>query len=428
MIKLVWTTEKRKVKDLLKLAINPRKISEKRKKELIQSLEKFNLVDIPVIDTDETVISGNQRITALIVLGRGEEEIDVRVPNRKLTKKELKEYNIIANIHYGEFDFELLDDEFSTDLEIDITTEISGFKEWKIEQTNINSILDDPNIDEIPPEPKNIFVVRGDIFEIKANGVVIRVGCLDSCNSDDIEKLTKKNKIDLIVTDPPYGVNYDPKWRENLKHQRKGTSNGEVIANDDLTDWSIAYSLYNSDVIYVWHASDKTIDFGLSLKKCEYELKYLIVWNKDLMVLSRGDYHWKHEICWYAIKKGCNHNWQGDKTQTTVWDIPTIHSFANGKNKEEWGLVGHGNQKPLECMERPIKNNSKEFQYIGDPFCGTGTTAIACLKTKRNCFTNDISENYVQVSVKRIIDFCKRNAIEFSITLNDNEFNISKLD
>jgi len=118
MQKLEWGTEKRRVNDLLKLDINPRKISESKKEELKKSIERFNLVDIPVLDKDDVIISGNQRVFILQVLDRGDEYIDVRVPNRKLTIKEKKEYALLANTHAGEFDFDILQAEFN-DIDFD---------------------------------------------------------------------------------------------------------------------------------------------------------------------------------------------------------------------------------------------------------------------------------------------------------------------
>src|SRR5436305_12738681 len=110
---LEWTTVKRKVNDLLPLEINPRKISEHKRQELIKSIEKFNLAEIPAINADYTIIAGHQRIKALQLIGRGEEMIDVRIPNRKLTQRELKEYNLISNSHAGEWDFEIFEAHFA---------------------------------------------------------------------------------------------------------------------------------------------------------------------------------------------------------------------------------------------------------------------------------------------------------------------------
>lgn len=125
--KLEWLTEKRKVNDLLPLDINPRKISEHKKQTLIKSIEKFNLAEIPAINKDNTIISGHQRIKALQLIDRGEEMIDVRVPNRQLTRKEVKEYNLISNTHAGDWDFEILEVEFADVKEVDWDFNIPNF-------------------------------------------------------------------------------------------------------------------------------------------------------------------------------------------------------------------------------------------------------------------------------------------------------------
>jgi hypothetical protein len=135
MTKLKWETKKVKVKDLVQLDINPRKISEEKKQKLKESLEKFNLVEIPAVNTNYKIIGGNQRVTALMLAGRGDDDIDVRYPNRELTEKEIKEYVIISNTHAGEFDFEILDLEFS---EIDLPEigfDITGLDDWNLKQT-----------------------------------------------------------------------------------------------------------------------------------------------------------------------------------------------------------------------------------------------------------------------------------------------------
>jgi len=139
MKKLEWTTEKIKVADLIELEFNPRKISEEKRKKLIESLEKFNLVEIPAVNTDKKIIGGNQRVKALIIAGRGDELIDVRVPNRKLTEKEVKEYCLISNTHAGEFDFDILDLEFK-DILNDLIFDVEGFDVFSDNKTKENSI------------------------------------------------------------------------------------------------------------------------------------------------------------------------------------------------------------------------------------------------------------------------------------------------
>lgn len=150
---LVWTTEIRNVSELLPQADNYKKLSEHKKKKLIESLQKFNLVDLPVIDFDNTLISGHQRLVCLISMGKGDENIEVRFPNRKLTKKELKEYTLIANSQYGEIDFDMLQ-EYVQDVDLDLGD--FGLDFGKIEIGNsdksISEINDDLNEPEIDPK------------------------------------------------------------------------------------------------------------------------------------------------------------------------------------------------------------------------------------------------------------------------------------
>ena len=122
------------------------------------------------------------------------------------------------------------------------------------------------------------------------------------------------------------------------------------------------------------------------------------------MTLSRGDYHWQHEPCWYAVRKGKNHNWQGDRKQTTLWEIAGINPAGRSTDKNDIA-IGHGTQKPIECMGKPIRNNSGENNIIADFFLGSGSTLIACEKTNRICFGLEIDPIYVDVIIKRWEDY-----------------------
>lgn len=165
---LEWKTEQRKVKDLLPLEINPRKISEDKKAKLIRSLEKFNLAEIPAVNTDNKIIGGNQRVAALLFVGRGEELIDVRVPNRKLTDKEVKEYAIISNTHAGEFDFEILEIEFA-DVEIaEIGFDIQGWDDWnKLNAENFGNDFTLPSGEKAPFQQMTFILADEQAEQIK---------------------------------------------------------------------------------------------------------------------------------------------------------------------------------------------------------------------------------------------------------------------
>ena len=143
------------------------------------------------------------------------------------------------------------------------------------------------------------------------------------------------------------------------------------------------------------------------LAACGLQLRAQIVWAKQHFTLSRGDYHWKHETCWYAVREGKTSHWQGDRTQTTVWEIANNNPFGNRQREQSWG---HGTQKPVECMRRPIVNNSRPGQAIYDPFLGSGTSLIAAEMTGRVCYGLELNPAYVDVVVRRWQLFTGRDA------------------
>jgi DNA modification methylase len=207
-----------------------------------------------------------------------------------------------------------------------------------------------------------------------------------------------------MVTDPPYGVEYNPEWR-NDRLGEGGRATGKV-KNDDLVDWTDAYNLFPGNVVYIWHASLFTHIVGQNVIDCDFDIISQIIWVKNNFALSRGDYHWQHEPCIYAVKKGAKHNWQGARDQSTTWEIS-----SQKKAETENEKLGHGTQKPVECMARPIKNNSKPNEYIYDPFCGSGTTLIACEKLGRICLTQEFDPKYVDMTIKRWQKFTGLKAV-----------------
>jgi DNA modification methylase len=236
------------------------------------------------------------------------------------------------------------------------------------------------------PEEIETDIVPGDLFEIGPH----RLLCGDSTNVEDVKKLLNGNCPILMVTDPPYGVNYDANWRNYVL-----TPSNRAIAkvnNDDKVDWTEAFKLFPGNIMYVWHSALHTIEVGHNIEKSGFELITQIIWNKNNIVISRGDYHWKHEPCWYAVRKGKNHNWQGSRQEYTVWDI-------DKPNKSE---TGHSTQKPIECMSRPIRNNSKEGESVYDPFLGSGTTMVAAHQLNRICYGMEISPQYCQIIINRM--------------------------
>ena len=203
-----------------------------------------------------------------------------------------------------------------------------------------------------------------------------------------------------MVTDPPYGVEYDPSWR-NQAGAAKTKRTGKVL-NDDRADWREAWALFPSDVAYVWHGALHAAEVAESLMAVGFNVRSQIIWAKESLVFSRGDYHWQHEPCWYAVKKTGKGHWAGDRKQTTLWKIA---------NKDQDATTIHSAQKPVECMRRPILSNSNPGQAVFEPFMGSGTTLIAAETTGRICFGIELNPAYVDVAIERWQQFTGANAV-----------------
>jgi DNA modification methylase len=217
----------------------------------------------------------------------------------------------------------------------------------------------------------------------------------DSTNKADVAYLCGDNKPLLMVTDPPYGVEYDPHWRDEIVGDfGQRAARGNAATNDDLLDWSKAFELFEGSAAYVWHAGKFAAQVALQLTDCGFEIRNQIVWAKQHFAISRGNYHWQHEPCWYAVKKGRRAEWVGDRTQSTLWEISSLNPA--GRQEERYA---HGTQKPLECMARPIRNHSGD---VYDPFVGSGTTLVAAENLNRKCYAIEISPAYVAVCLERM--------------------------
>lgn len=225
-----------------------------------------------------------------------------------------------------------------------------------------------------------------------------RLVCGDSTDPQFVNQLLDGNKPLLTITDPPYGVEYDPSWRNEAAAkgsiQYAARREGKV-QNDDRVNWSVVYELSPSEVLYVWHAGRFVAEVAQSIEDAEYDVRSQIIWSKSNFAISRGHYHWKHEPCFYSVKRGCKAHWIGDRSQTTIWDIPMVGA-AEGEGEKV-----HSTQKPIECMQRPIRNHSGD---VYEPFSGTGTTIIAAHKEGRTCYAMEIDPIYVALQLQRFTD------------------------
>jgi DNA modification methylase len=171
------------------------------------------------------------------------------------------------------------------------------------------------------------------------------------------------------------------------------------VKNDERADWGEAWDLFPGAIAYVWHGALRSIPAAEGLVRAGFTIRAQIIWAKERLVIGRGDYHWQHEPCWYAVRqKG---NWTGDRKQTTLWTIP---------NKDQDADTVHGTQKPVECMRRPMLNNSIPGDTIYEPFLGSGTTLIAAETTGRACFAIELDPLYVDVAVRRWQSFTGQGA------------------
>ncbi|WP_333710355.1 site-specific DNA-methyltransferase [Malikia spinosa] len=252
--------------------------------------------------------------------------------------------------------------------------------------------LTDP--DDTPEVQAQVISKPGDVWVMGKHRII----CGSSTDADTVAKVLGGVQPHLMVTDPPYGVEYDADWRNHALRADgtpvAGRAVGKVM-NDDNADWREAWALFPGEVAYVWHAGIFSPVVSASLDACGFESRALIVWAKSNHTFGRGHYHHQHEPCWYAVRKGGTGHWAGDRKQTTLWQIP----------KPAKSETGHSTQKPVECMRRPIENNSSPGQAVYEPFSGSGTTIIAAEQTGRCCYAIELNPAYVDVAVRRWQEF-----------------------
>lgn len=237
-------------------------------------------------------------------------------------------------------------------------------------------------------------VKSGDVWQVGRHRVV----CGDCTDKAVVEACLQGDKAQMMVTDPPYGVEYDASWRDGVIGEfgpcarQKG-----VIQNDNSVDWSNAYTLFAGDVSYIWCASWFLPETAIQIKQTGFDIRALLIWRKQHFAVSRGHYHWQHEPCWYAVRKGKKSFWCGDRKQSTIWDISSLNPA--GRTEERYQ---HSTQKPVECMARPIRNHGEEGWIIYDPFLGSGTTIVAAEQLNRIGRGIEISPAYVAVTLERL--------------------------
>ena len=348
-----------------------------------------------------TIIAGHGRLMAALQLGIAEVPVMIA---RGWSDEDRRLYTLADNrlAETSEWDPETLQIEWDELRALGLDDDLSmiGFSADDLKDilpaalVEVAGGLTDP--DDVPEVPEAPVTRLGDLWVLGSH----RLLCGDSTVATDIERLLGAVKPLLMVTDPPYGVEYDPSWR-NQAGAAKTKRTGKVL-NDDRADWREAWALFPGDVAYVWHGALHAGEVAESLEAAGFNIRSQIIWAKERLVLSRGDYHWQHEPAWYAVKKTGKGHWVGNRKQTTLWQIPS---------KDQDAKTVHGTQKPVECMRRPILNNSSPGQAVYEPFMGSGTTLIAAETTGRFCYGIELNLAYVDVAVERWQQFTGQSAV-----------------
>lgn len=441
-------TEKRKLNELVAADYNPRKAltpEDSEYQKIKRSIEEFGYVDPIIINEDGTIIGGHQRCTVLKDLGY--EEVDVVVVS--LDKQREKALNIALNKITGEWD-ELKLKDLLLDLDLgDYDISLTGF-----EQEDLAELVDNLAVEpEAMDDDFDGEAVLEDIVEPKTKlGDVWKLGrhrlmCGDSTSQEDVATLMKGEMADLIITDPPYNVNYGDKADMLDTYLQKGHRNNSRIKNDNMDNesfYSFMLQIYQSAyefmregaAIYVFHAKSTGhifrqafLDAGLKLAQC-------LIWEKNAFVLGRQDYQWRHEPCLYGWKEGAAHYFINDRTQDTVIleddvdfeamkkaDLIAYIEDMHRKYKDQTSVIYenkptrndiHPTMKPVTLIGRLMSNSSKSGWNVLDLFGGSGSTLMAAEQLGRTAFLMELDEKFCDVIVKRWEEYTGQSAIRIS--------------
>lgn len=432
------------IKDLQIYLGNPRTHTPEQLKKAIASFREFGWTNPILIDENNVIIAGDLRRSMAEAVGLDEVPC-IRIPDLSEAQKRalrIADNRIALDAGWDE-DKLRLELEYLKESDLDLA--LTGFDNDELSALLRETPQSDP--DDTPPEPAHPVSELGDVWILGDHRII----CGDSTVPEVVTSCLAGSKPDLMVTDPPYGVEYDAAWRGRLEPAKRATG---VVLTDDTADWSKAWDLFKGSACYVWHAGLHAGTVLDSLSKAGLILRSQIIWVKTKTPLGRGNYHWKHEAAWvaernegesassailrealarvakgekidqkfveaavaeneaagqydaahevavYGFRKGKSVKWLGGRSQSTVWEISHIKSGT-----------GHSTQKPVECMRRPVENNSAPGDAVYEPFSGSGTTIIACEMTGRKCRAIELNPSYVDVAVTRWEIFTGKRAV-----------------
>lgn len=369
------------ISDIKEYENNPRN-NENAIGPVANSIKEFGFKVPIILDRDNVIVAGHTRIRAAKKLGL--ETVPCVIAD-DLTPEQIKAFRLADNKvgEIAEWDFAKLEEELKAIQDIDMSEfefDMTMFEEEpEIEEDDFDV---EKALEEVE-EPKSKL---GDIYQLGNH----RLMCGDSTVIDDLERLMDGVKVDLLITDPPYNVDYQGKTKDNLKIQN------DKMDNDNFRQFlrdafaSADSVMKEGAVFYIWHADSEGYNFRGACFDNGWKVRQCLIWNKNSMVMGRQDYHWKHEPCLYGWKEGASHLWASDRTQTTVlnFDKPS-------RNAE------HPTMKPIKLFDYQIQNNTKKEDIVLDLFAGSGTTLIACEQNERKSYSMELDPKYCDVIVKR---------------------------
>jgi DNA modification methylase len=383
-----WAVER-----LVPYAQNARTHSPAQVAEIAGSIRAFGFANPILVGEDGDIIAGHGRLAAARQLGLTEVPVIVIAGLGEAERRQLVLADNRIALNAG-WNIEMLSLELTELAALGVDLAALGFSKGELARAltpaNPGGLIDE---DEVPELSRTAVTRSGDLWHLGEHRLI----CGDCTDAGVVARLLDGVGPGLLVTDPPYGVSYDPAWRHEAgvnASKRRGK-----VRNDHKADWREAWALFPGSIAYVWHGALHATTVAASLEAEGFSIRAQIIWAKERLVIGRGDYHWQHEPCWYAVRdKG---NWTGDRKQTTLWTVPSRDQDAE---------TIHGTQKPVECMRRPILNNSSPGEAVYDPFLGSGTTLIAAETASRVGYGIEIDPLYVDVAIRRWQAFAGREA------------------
>lgn len=381
--------ERKNTADLLPADYNPRKDlkpGDAEYEKLKRSIEQFGYVE-PVIwnKTTGRVVGGHQRLKVLIDMGI----IEVECVVVEMDESKEKALNVALNKISGDWDTDklalLIADLQGEDFDVSLT----GFEPAEIDALFKDTIKDGIKDDDfdVEAELKNPTITKlGDVWTLGRHRLV----CGDSTKTETFEILMNGVKANLVITDPPYNVNYEGSAGK-IKNDNMAD---EAFYNFLLAAYTQMHSAMADDAsIYVFHADTEGLNFRRAFADAGFYLSGCCIWKKQSLVLGRSPYQWQHEPCLYGWKKNGKHQWYTGRKETTIWE------FDKPKKNGD-----HPTMKPIPLLAYPIMNSSMSNAVVLDPFGGSGSTLIACEQSERICHTIELDEKFCDVIVKRYIE------------------------